>query len=149
MTLYMENMKKAIFGAILVTEISHIFCCVLPTLFSLLSLLVAAGMISTMPPGLTFMHDFIHGYEMTIIVASAFVLAFGWALHGVSKMIDCRNTGCVHEPCVPKKKMTSRVLIIASILFAFNISIYFGFHYQAEKGAVVLAQDHDNDRHNH
>ena len=44
----MEKRRKAVFWAVLLSETSHLFCCVLPSVFSVLSLLVGVGMISNM-----------------------------------------------------------------------------------------------------
>ncbi len=81
-----------------------------------------------MPAGLDSLHHAMHDYEVPMIMASGFVLAVGWALHFVAKRIDCRSTGCSHEPCTPKKKRSDKILFIASALFMFNVTIYFAFH---------------------
>lgn len=120
----MERIQKTIFWAVVASEFSHIFCCVLPTVVSLLSLLAGLGLLSVMPSSLVAIHDLIHDYEIPMIITSAIVLAFGWTLHMISIRIDCHNTGCVHEPCTPKKKRSSKLLLIATLLFVTNVSIY-------------------------
>lgn len=112
------------------SEIMHIFCCVLPTLFSLMSLLAGIGIISTMPGFVNYMHDVIHSYEVPIISASGVLLSLGWILYLYAKKLNCseENTNCCHEPCTPKKYRTKIIMIIATVLFAINVSIYFGFH---------------------
>lgn len=123
-----EHHRKAIVWAVLLSEGSHIFCCVLPTLFSVLSLLSGAGMISMMPASLVSMHDILHQYEVPMIIASAVILAIGWGLHLYSQKIDCHDTGCAHGPCETKKSKTHIFLIIATLLFAVNVSVYMIFH---------------------
>lgn len=118
---------------IVVSEISHVFCCVLPSIFSILTMMVGLGIMGALPVGLTQFHDMMHGWELTIIITSAAILAFGWALHVISERLDCHNTGCGHEPCTPKKKKTARVLKFATILFLVNVSIYALVHVPQER----------------
>lgn len=120
--------RKAIVWAVLLSEGAHIFCCVLPTIFSLLSLLSGAGMIAVMPASMVKMHDVLHHYELPMIIFSAFILVAGWALHWYSQKIDCHDTGCGHGPCDTKKNNTHILLMIASVLFVVNVSVYFVFH---------------------
>lgn len=124
----MERMQKSIFWAIIVTETSHLFCCVLPTLFSLLSFLAGVGLITAMPAGLAELHHFIHRWEIPLIIFSGVTIALGWAIDMMGQRVDCHDTGCVHEPCGTRKNKAHKVLIVASVLFAFNIVIYFAFH---------------------
>lgn len=124
----MEKIKNAVFWTVLASETGHIFCCVLPTLVSILSLLSGLGLVSALPAGLLAFHDFMHEWEMPIITASAIILVLGWALHLLSLKLDCHDTGCHHGTCAPKKIGTSRLLWIATALFAFNLCIYFTLH---------------------
>ena len=145
-----EKHQKRLYWAILLSETSHIFCCVLPTLFSLLSILAGIGLVAAIPGWLTDFHDIMHDWEVPMIMLSATVVALGWALHFYSQKIDCHDTGCHHGPCGPKKKMASRILIAATILLAFNVTIYFGFHraMEAPSSAGVHAHDYGHD-HDH
>jgi hypothetical protein len=124
----MQKVQKFIYWACVSSEISHVLCCGLPMLFSLMSLLSALGIIVAMPSGLDALHHVMHDYEVPMIIASGFVLAVGWMLHFVAKRIDCRSTGCAHAPCTPKKKRSDKILFIATALFVFNVTIYFTFH---------------------
>lgn len=127
------------------SELSHLFCCVLPTMFSVASLLAGAGMVTALPPAWGHFHDMMHAYELPMIGMSAAILALGWGLQAYSKYIDCHDTGCHHEPCGPKKKRAHVFLIIASGLFLMNVTIYGVFHYAPERGAgAVAAHDHDH-----
>lgn len=110
------------------SEISHFFCCGIPIIFSVLSLLSGMGIIASMPLGIGHLHDAMHDYEVPMIVMSGLIVALGWALHLVAKRMDCRSTGCGHGPCSPKKKRSSTILIVATALFALNLAGYFLLH---------------------
>lgn len=124
----MKNHHNKLVWAVILSEASHVFCCVLPTLFSLLSLLSGLGLIVTMPTGLVHIHELLHHYELHMILFSAIVLIFGWWFYFYSKKHDCHQTGCDHRSCIPQKKRARKILIAASILFAINVSVYFGIH---------------------
>ena len=124
----MEKLHKALSWAVVASEISHVFCCVLPMTVSLFSLLAGLGMASVMPAGLIAFHNFMHDYETRLIAASGIILLLGWGLHMLSLKLECLNTGCHHEPCKPKQRKASKVLIIATALFTANLVFYFGFH---------------------
>jgi len=100
----------------------------LPTLFSLASVLTGLGLMVAVPGWLTSFHDVMHRWEVPMIIFSASVVVLGWALYFSSKKIDCHDTGCCHEPCEPRKKTANRILIVATVLLIFNVSIYFGIH---------------------
>ena len=123
-----EKKQDKIFWAILATETSHVFCCVLPTLFSLLSLLTVFGVAITIPGWLDHLHGFMHQYEVHAIIVSALAVAIGWVFHYYSIKNDCHDHGCHHKPCGPRKRTASKILKIATLLLAFNLMIYFGFH---------------------
>ncbi len=124
----MERLKSGIFWAVLVSETSHVFCCVLPTVVSLISLMAGAGMLSALPGPVLAIHDALHAYEIPMICGSALILLAGWVMHYISLRLDCRGTGCAHEPCAPKKDRTKMLLIGATVLFCFNLTIYLCFH---------------------
>lgn len=119
-----EKVQKVTSYLALATEVSHVFCCVIPSIFSIMTMMVGLGILGAVPLGMVQFHDLMHGWEIPIIITSGLLLAFGWGLHVVSEKLDCRSTGCAHEPCTPKKKKTSRILKIATVLFVMNIGIY-------------------------
>lgn len=123
-----KTKRKAIVWAVILSESSHVFCCVLPTLFSVLSLMAGAGVISVMPGFMVEIHEVLHGYELPMIFVSAFILAVGWGLHWYSRSIDCHDTGCGHGPCDTKKDNTHLLLLGASVLFLINVTVYGVFH---------------------
>lgn len=124
----MQKLQNTLFWTIVASETSHVFCCVLPTVVSLASLLSGLGLVSALPAGVLSFHDFMHRWEIPLIIFSGVVLALGWALHIISVRIDCHDSGCGHEPCAPKKRRTTGILKIATALFAVNTSVYFAFH---------------------
>ena len=143
-------MRKGILYSVIASESIHIFCCVLPTVFSVLSLLAGMGMIAVMPGFIDNMHHVIHDYEMPMIITSAIVLAVGWGLYRYSRKIDCHDEGtCSHAPCEPKQDTTKIGLIVATILFVFNVMVYFGLH-RAYDDNQMHGQNHiENHDHNH
>lgn len=124
----MNRLHGAIKWLSITSEISHFFCCGLPIVFSLLSLLSGVGLIATMPMGIHSLHEVMHNYEMPMIIISGTVILLGWALHVVANKIDCHNTGCVHEPCGSKKKRSSKILLVATALYTLNLVGYLLLH---------------------
>jgi len=154
----MRKLQKIINVTALATETSHIFCCVLPTVFSLLSLLVGLGVIGAVPSGIAHFHDLIHDWEIPIIITSGVVILFGWAVNAYAKKMDCKSLGAGHEVCEPRKKKTEKILKIATVLFLINISVYFLIHKptdqhrhdqaaHAEREAGLEAEKGHNDGH--
>ena len=126
----MQRIQKAMFWTIVLSESTHVFCCVLPTLVSILSLVMGMGALSFLPGFILELHEVLHAYEVPMILFSGVTLALGWGLHAYSRRLDCAtDVCCSHEPCAPKKNNTFKIMIVASILFAFNIVVYFVFHY--------------------
>lgn len=128
------------------------FCCVFPTIFSVVSLLAGLGMVSAMPPFMVSVHDALHAWELPMIALSGGLLALGWWATWYSDKIDCHSTGCAHGACAPRKKRAHTVLKVATLLFVFNILIYTFIHrshwFILETGAASRAQ-HAEEGHNH
>ncbi len=114
---------------VVLSEVSHVFCCVLPSLFSVLTVFVGMGVIGALPVWMESTHHVMHDWEIPLIGMSAFILVLGWGLHFISKRIDCHDTGCGHGPCGTKKNKTARTLKIATFLFVINVIIYLSVHY--------------------
>lgn len=150
----MQRIQKTIYAAIVASEASHIFCCVLPTVFSIVSLLAGAGMM-VMPASWVTLHDRLHDWEIPMIMISGVMIALGWGLHAYSKKIDCHDTGCTHGTCAPKKDRTRMVLKIATLLFVINLVIYGVFHrgldvHPEHTAATAVHEQHDHDHgHDH
>ncbi len=148
-------MRKGILYSVIASEGIHIFCCVLPTLFSILSLLAGMGLIAAMPGFIDELHHAIHDYEITMIITSAAVLVIGWALYGFAQRLNCSEEAptCCHEPCAPQKDRTKAVMIIATLLFAINVTVYFSLHRDVVDIPLMPEyaheHDHTHDHHNH
>lgn len=153
-----EVIQKRLVWAVILSESTHVFCCVFPTVFSVLSLLAGLGVVATMPGFMVEMHDFLHEWELPMIAASGAVLALGWAAVLYSDRLDCRTAEtscCDHESCAPKKNRAHLVLTLATVLFVFNVFIYLAFHkstWLAERlGAdpAAIGQQHEGHDHGH
>lgn len=114
---------------VVLSEVSHVFCCVLPSLLSVLTIFVGMGIIGVMPVWMESTHHVMHDWEIPLIGMSAFILVLGWGLHFISKRIGCHDTGCGHGPCGTKKNKTAKTLKIATFLFVINVVIYLSVHY--------------------
>lgn len=153
----MERVNKTIYTSIIASETMHIFCCVLPTLFSVVSLMAGMGMIATMPSFIEQAHHAIHAYEIPMIIISGLVLTLGWGLYGYSLKLNCTVDGaCDHEPCAPQKDKTRLFMIVATVLFVVNVSVYFLFHKPMDRHfhdhgthATLSSYEHGHDHHHH
>lgn len=142
----LANLRKHFGWAVLLSELSHVFCCVLPTIVTILGMLANIGLIGVAPGFITEVHETIHAYEIQIIVFSGLMVVLGWGVHLASREVDCHDTGCVHPPCSGTKTGNSRILVIASLLFAFNLVIYFGIH-QNVLGLEMFETDQQHAEH--
>ena len=144
-----ETKRKAIMWAVILSESSHVFCCVLPVLFSVFSLMAGAGMVSLMPGFLVDLHDMLHAYEVPMIMMSGLILAFGWGLHLYSKTINCSETGagCCDAPCAPKKDKVKWLLVAATLLFTVNVTVYTFVHVPQDRAAHEGHYDHHGHDH--
>lgn len=127
-----DRVQKSLAVAIIASEASHVFCCVLPTLFSIISLAAGVGLIAAMPPGFDALHEIMHKWELPIIAISGLVVLAGWGVHYLAVKVDCHDTGCVHGPCGPKKHKAGTILKLATALFLANITVYLFFHHGME-----------------
>ncbi len=123
-----NRLLKPLNFAVIASEGMHIFCCVFPTVFSLLGLLAGLGVMAALPPSMIAFHDFMHAWEVPMIVTSGLVLALGWVVVLYTDKMDCHSTGCGHGACAPQKSRAHMVLKIASVLFVVNVAIYAGVH---------------------
>lgn len=124
----MKKMQGIFSWVVVLSECSHVFCCVLPSLFSVLTLLVGIGVMGAMPVWMQSFHEMMHGWEIPMMMASGIIVLVGWGLYHISQKIDCHDTGCGHGACAPKKKRSEYVLKIATFLFLGNVLIYMVFH---------------------
>jgi len=119
-----QKIQKSLIWAVILSESSHLFCCVLPTIVSLMGLLAGLGMVATLPAGVLELHEFLHAWEVPMIAMSGVILALGWLAIRYSDKVDCHSTGCVHGACAPRKSRAHLVLKIATVLFIFNVLVY-------------------------
>lgn len=145
----MQKLQKFMNVTILATETSHVFCCVLPTVFSLFGLLAGVGLVGAIPPGIEFLHDLIHDWELPIIIASGLVLVLGWLVYGYAQKMDCEHMGDGHEVCASKKKRSALILKVASVLFVVNVCVYFFIHRPMEASNHDVHVEHAGHDHHH
>ncbi len=134
--------------AVVLSEFSHVFCCVLPTIFTLTSLAVNVGLLGAASPWVPWLdaaHHALHNYELPIIAFSGVMVALGWLAFTASRKADCHNTGCVHPPCDPVKERNKKILTFATALFVCNIAIYVVVH----QNVFDLAQFHVSEEIHH
>ncbi len=124
----MSRFHRHLSIAVLISEFSHVFCCVLPTIVTLMSFAVHLGLLAVMPGFMVDLHEQIHGHETLIIAFSGLILVLGWGVHLGSNKVDCHHHGCDHPPCEPKKSTNVRILQLASVLFVVNVCIYLFVH---------------------
>lgn len=143
--LYLSAMRERLTSfmswAVILSEVSHVFCCVLPTLFSVLTVLAGLGLISVVPGFIMSWHDAIHAYEIPIIATSAIITVLAWYVYFNARANDCHATGCVHEPCTPRKDRAKRVLIAGTTLFVINFAIFFFLHYLPDHGVYSFGAE--------
>lgn len=123
-----QTLQKHLVWAVILSESSHVFCCVFPTVFSVVSLLAGLGVVAAMPTFMVTMHNMLHAWELPMIGLSGVVLALGWWAVWYSDKIDCHSTGCAHGACAPKKNKAHIVLKVATVLFIFNVLIFITLH---------------------
>lgn len=124
-----RKIHKHLGWAVIASELSHVFCCVIPTLVTVLSAFANVGLMVMAPDGwLMTIHEALHHYEIGIIVFSGVMVALGWIAHLASRGMDCHESGCHHPPCDAQKSRNSKILLIATCLFAANLVVYFGVH---------------------
>lgn len=118
----MQRFQTHLNWAVVLSQMTHVFCCGLPALFSVLSVLSGLGVLGALPSSVNFLHEILHEWEMPLLIGSGVVLALGWALHIYSRRLDClKMASCQHKPCAPKKKKSEYILLGASALFFINV----------------------------
>lgn len=121
----MDKIRRNIVWLVVASEVSHLFCCVLPTLAALLSLAVGVGIL---PTAFTQLHDFIHGYEIPVIIFSAVMLGLGWWAYVLAKRTDCHSLGHDEHACHKTTDRSKVFLLIGTALFFINLVIYISLH---------------------
>ena len=122
----MATMKKTVDTLLIALLSTHLFCCVLPTVVSLLAVFSGLGFLGfgTIVEEL---HHHIHDFELPILIFSFVTLCLGWVMSIYAhRAACCHETGCEHEPCAPTKHRAYGFLVLATLLFLVNIAIYTG-----------------------
>ena len=125
----MERFHRFVHWVVIFSLAGHFFCCVLPALVSVLSVVVGLGLLSGVLPMLNDIHHILHGYESGLVVFSGVMLAIGWIAQWMSARFDCHDTGCDHPPCDTKKIRNARILTVATVLFMFNALMLLFFNH--------------------
>ena len=134
-----SDKAQSIFSwVVLASGLSHLFCCVLPVVFSLITLAIGLG---TAPLWIEGLHDAMHGWEKPLLIFSGVMVALGWGVHVIATKINCRDTCCEQTDCQPKKNKAHKILKIATLLFVFNVAV-FSIERQSHE-----AHDHHDDHH--
>lgn len=130
----MEKIRRNIIWLVVASELSHLFCCVLPTLAAVLSLAVGVGLL---PTAFTRLHDVIHGYEIPIIIFSAVMLGLGWWAYGLAKRTDCHSLGHDEHACHRTTDRSRVFLLIGTALFVMNLCIFLTLHMSLDKHSAA------------
>jgi hypothetical protein len=147
-----DKLHRNIGWAIVLAECTHVFCCVLPTVVTVIGVLSSVSTVIQVPVFLLDIHEFLHAYEIPVIAFSGAMLGLGWILYVVARRIECARPHC--EPhdtvCAPAKRNTHWVLIAASVLFLVNIVVYGSLH---QESADLLHEQavhaHEHQEHGH
>lgn len=144
-----DKLHRNIGLAIILAECTHVFCCVLPTIVTVVGLLSSISAVVQVPVFLLDIHEFLHAYEIPVIAFSGVMLVLGWVLYGVARHIECARPHCEpHETvCAPAKHNTHWILVIASVLFMANIVVYFTLH--RESAEMLHTQAVEAHEHHH
>ncbi len=142
-----EKLHKSLFTSVIVAETTHVFCCVLPTLVTLISLAGSVSSSITLPGILLDIHEWLHAWEIPVIIFSGIMLALGWGMYFLAKQIECARPHCTpHETsCSPQKKNAHLILMIATILFVANVTIYVTIHRGMDGQGAALNTQHHSD----
>jgi hypothetical protein len=108
----------------LASLISHFFCCFLPGVISLITLITLSGatVITMEDFGIP---EYVH--EKMIYISFVVLIVSGLA-NIVSYKIDCREMGCVHGACAPKKSKYFKLYAYSVVFFLLNAVIHFTLH---------------------
>ncbi|MBL8637212.1 MAG: hypothetical protein JNN09_01790 [Alphaproteobacteria bacterium] len=114
--------------AVLLSELGHVFCCVLPTLFTILSFAANIGLVGKAPGALLSLHEKMHHYEIPIIIFSGGMVGLGWGVFVLAKKFAARGGDCSNAACGKEQCHNRNILIIATLLFVVNVLIFAFVH---------------------
>lgn len=125
----------------LASVLGHVFCCGLPIILGIVSLLAGAGVLSPQIPGLDNFHNIIHSHELALLGFSLAMLVAGWGLQLHAARVDCHETGCQHPPCDSKKHNASSLLWVATAVFAFNVCFMVFLPHKGQGPAITAVHE--------
>ena len=116
--------RRGLGWAVLASELGHVFCCILPTFFSLFSFAANIGLIGGAPGFLAVVHEIIHRYELPVILFSGFMVGVGWLVYWGSRRLRV----CGDAMCAKGARHNRLILVIATGLFTVNVFIFAVVH---------------------
>jgi hypothetical protein len=117
-------LSDAMAWAVVVSALSHIFCCGIPFVVALLNIAGGLGFLSVIMPASLKFHALLEAWEIPMLLFSALMLIGGWILHIQStKIKGCKAHLCCHHDEDHKKNFNHWIMIAATILFAVNILV--------------------------
>ena len=128
----------------LASLISHFFCCFLPGVISLVTLVTLTGatVITMEDFGIP---EYVH---QEMIYVSFVVLIVSGLANIVSYKIDCREMGCVHGSCAPKKSKYFKLYAYSVAFFLLNAVIHFTLHTEHDHhGHAEHVEHHEEHKH--
>ncbi|MFZ2619787.1 MAG: hypothetical protein WAX89_02845 [Alphaproteobacteria bacterium] len=138
-------MQRLTTAAVILAELSHVFCCGIPILAAALSMWTQLGM----GAGFLAFHDAMHAYEVPVLIFSGCMIALSALLQFASHKVHCQ-TACHHGDCTPKKFQASKMFWVALALYGANLAVYFMHLSWAEEHDHMHAEEvHDHDEHAH
>jgi hypothetical protein len=151
------KLQRGLLWTVILAESTHIFCCVLPTVITLLALLASFGAVAQMPVFILDLHEALHAYEIPVMIFSGVTLVAGWVVYAVARRIECRKDHCEpheNQTCAPLKDHTRTVLIVATFLLAINMTVYWSLHRPSEallheQAAAAHSHEHHDHHHGH
>ena len=120
----MQNTVKRVTTAfVFMTIFGHVFCCVLPLIMSVSSLGVSLGLVAVNSPII----EWFALHEADIFIVAGLMITISGMAQYVSYKIDCRDTGCAHSSCEPKKSWSSIIFKFAAVLYVVNLCVFLVF----------------------
>lgn len=102
---------------------AHIFCCGVPTIAALLSLISTAGMTGVL--AIEHLTDLTETWHQAAFYFSTAMVLLAVTSYVIARRRDCVAEGhCAHEPCAPKKTTGWKRLALSLVLYAANVGVF-------------------------
>jgi hypothetical protein len=123
-----RHAHHAVHAGILLSVLPHIFCCGLPTAFTLTSLFAGFGVMVIRADQMEALHHVLHVWEMPLLAFSLVMTAIGWAMHlsankAACSQPCCGDHGCSSTVATEPVKRSCTILIITTALVAINTAV--------------------------